>query len=343
MTEKKSIVKDNKIVKKVKVPKPKEPKEELVVLNVLNKTVAIPKPILKWVGGKTQILDKLLVKFPKSINNYHEIFLGGASVLLALLTYKNSNIINISGKIYAYDANETLINMYKNIQSNYNELYNSIETIITEFNGIKDDKTKQINRTPATLNIAKELRENYYYWIRSQYNKMVQEEKNSVKGSAMFIFLNKTCFRGVFRVGPNGFNVPYGHYKNPEIINKEHLVEIHKLIQPVTFECSDCINSLDNIEDGDYTYLDPPYAPEKETSFVGYTENGFSLNKHKELFAKLHSLNNKQKFMLSNADVALIRDSFKDKKYVINSVLCKRAINSKNPNASTNEVIITNY
>ena len=128
--------------------------------------------------------------------------------------------------------------------------------------------------------VNKLSKENYYYWIRSQYNLLNSEEKKSIIGSSMFIFLNKTCFRGVFRVGPRGFNVPYGHYNNPEIINKEHLDKIHNLIQNVIFECSDFSNSLLNVQNGDYLYLDPPYAPEKETSFVGYTENGFNINNH---------------------------------------------------------------
>ena len=84
----------------------------------------------------------------------------------------------------------------------------------------------------------------------------------------MFIFLNKTCFRGVFRIGPNGFNVPYGHYVNPEIINKEHLFEIHSLIQNVIFQVADFNVSLANIQSNDFIYLDPPYVPEKKNSFV---------------------------------------------------------------------------
>ena len=164
----------------------------------------------------------------------------------------------------------------------------------------------------------------------------------------MFIFLNKTCFRGVFRIGPNGFNVPYGHYNNPQIINKEHLNEIHDLIQNVIFKCSDFNTSLTNIEPNDYVYLDPPYAPETDTSFVGYTINGFNLDNHNSLFNLIHHLTeNKTKIMLSNADVSLVRENFsndvKNEKYNITSILCKRTINSKNPDAKAKEVIIKNY
>jgi DNA adenine methylase len=320
----KILIYDNKLVKHVSSKKP-----------------TIPKPILKWVGGKTQILDKLIVEFPTEINNYHEIFLGGGSVLLTLLSYVKTGIIKIHGNIYAYDLNEPLIYIYKNIQSNHDELYNEIQKIITEFNSCDSG---EINRAPKNIEEAKIAKENYYYWIRSEYNKLSFADKKTIVGSAMFIFLNKTCFRGVFRVGPKGFNVPYGHYNNPEIINKPHLDEIHEVIQNVIFECRDFNTSLNSIESNDYVYLDPPYAPETDTSFVGYTENGFNIDNHNNLFKMIHKLTEtNKKIMLSNADVSLVRDNFTDEKYNITSILCKRAINSKNPEAKAKEVIVKNY
>jgi DNA adenine methylase len=301
----------------------------------------IPKPILKWVGGKTQLLDKLLPEFPTEINNYHEIFLGGGSVLLATLYYKNQSKIKINGSIYAYDLNEPLIYVYKNIQTNHIELYEKLQEIIKDYNESGDG---EINRKPTTITEAKIAKENYFYWIRTQYNKMTPAEKRTTKGSAIFIFLNKTCFRGVFRVGPNGYNVPYGHYKNPQIIDKTHLDEIHGLIQGVVFECCDFSVSLKNIGPTDFVYLDPPYAPETEKSFVGYTENGFDINQHKKLFEMVHGLTNtNKKMILSNADVELVRENFNNDNYIIDSVVSKRSINSKNPESKTMEVIIKNY
>lgn len=303
--------------------------------------IVIQKPILKWVGGKSQIIDKLIVEFPKEFNNYRELFLGGGSVLFTLLAYVKSNIIKISGNIYAYDLNEPLIYLYKNIQSNHNELHISIRNIIEVFNSCGNG---ELNRNPKNITEAIISKENYYYWIRNLYNRLSQNEKKTVMGSAMFIFLNKTCFRGVFRIGPNGFNVPYGHYNNPEIINKEHLDEIHELIQPVIFECKSFVDAFLDIIENDYVYLDPPYAPETSTSFVTYTEKGFNLDAHKLLFNNINSLTEKNiKCMMSNSDVALVRNSFNSKKYNIQTVLCKRSINSKNPEAKTNEVIIKNY
>ena len=313
-----------------------------LVKDVLVKKIIIPKPILKWVGGKTQIIDKLIVDFPIEINNYREAFLGGGSVLLAFLSYVKSGIIKINGNIYAYDLNEPLIYIYKNIQTQRNELYDILKNIITDF---KECGNGKINRTPENIEEAKIAKENYYYWIRSEYNKLSIIDKKSILGSSMLIFLNKTCFRGIFRVGPNGFNVPYGHYSNPEIINKEHLDDIHNLIQNVIFECYDFDTSLAlaNIEQGDFTYLDPPYAPETNTSFVGYTEKGFDIENHKKLFNLIHNLTDaKHKIMLSNADVSLVRENFKEK-YSTSTILCKRSINSKNPESKAKEVIIKNY
>ena len=140
-------------------------------------------PIIKWVGGKTQIINQIIDKFPNQIDNYHELFLGGGSVLLALLQNIESNKIKVEGKIRAYDINETLI------------------YIINIFNKLDG---KIINRKAININEATTSLEAYYYWIRIAY----------------FIFLNKTYFRGVYRDGSNGYNVPFGHYKNPEIINE---------------------------------------------------------------------------------------------------------------------------
>ena len=312
-----------------------------LVKDVSTRKMHIPKPILKWVGGKTQIIDKLIADFPIEMNNYREIFLGGGSVLLTLLSYVRSGIIKIHGNIYAYDLNEPLIYIYKNIQTHHNELYDTLQTIITDFNECGNGT---INRAPTNIEEAKIAKENYYYWIRSEYNKLCLNDKKGILGSAMFIFLNKTCFRGVFRIGPKGFNVPYGHYNNPEIINKEHLEEIHNLIQNVVFECRDFNTSLTNVEPNDFVYLDPPYAPETDTSFVGYTENGFNTENHNNLFKLIHILTDtNKKMMLSNADVSLVRENFTNEKYNTISILCKRSINSKNPDAKAKEVIIKNY
>lgn len=311
---------------------------------IIGDKLVVVKPVIKWVGGKTQIIDKVIANFPVDINNYREIFLGGGSVLLALLSYAKKDIIKIRGNIYAYDLNEPLINIYKNIQSKHNELYAELKHLVDDFG--ECGERRNINRKAANIDEAKEAKENYYYWIRNKYNSLSAAEKNDVIGSAMLIFLNKTCFRGIFRVGPNGFNVPYGNYKNPEIINKNHLDIIHDLIKDVIFKCSDFRESMINIEDGDFLYLDPPYVPEKNTSFVGYTKGGFDIANHNELFAIIHTLKEKNiKMAMSNSDVEIIRNIFSanEYNYTIETLVCKRSIDSKNPDSKTNEVIIRNY
>jgi DNA adenine methylase len=295
-----------------------------------------PKPIVKWVGGKTQIIDKVLSHFPTKMVNYHEIFVGGGSVLFALLHSIHQNNIQIEKHIYAYDLNENLIYMYKNIQQHYQELFHKIQEIVEIYRTLPDvkrHKTQKIAK-PTTLEEAKQSKEQFYYWIRQQYNEL--SDKQSILNSAMFIFLNKTCFRGVYRIGPNGFNVPYGNYKDPEIINYQHLQEIHILIQNVIFECCDYKLSLQRIQSDDFVYMDPPYA---ETNFVSYTLNGFNREEHITLFNVVHNLS--CNWMMSNADVPLVREYFSE--YTIRNILCKRSIHSKQPDAKAMEVIIQNY
>ena len=151
----------------------------------------ITKPFMKWVGGKTQIINDVIGLFPKNMNNYHEPVLGGGSVLLALLTYKANGYIKITGTIYASDLNSNLIGLYKNIQSNHIDVFNKLQILINDLNECTNEI---INRKPKNINEAKQSKENYYYWIRFKYNDLSNEEKKSTLGSAYFIFLNKTCF-----------------------------------------------------------------------------------------------------------------------------------------------------
>lgn len=294
------------------------------------------KPLIKWVGGKTQIIDIIIKNFPNEINNYYELFLGGGSVLLALL---QDNKIKINGSINAYDVNETLINLYKNIQNTPDDIIKEITKIIDIYNSL-DGKSK--NRKPKDITEAKTSQETFYYWIRKEYNGFTQEQKNKSIGSGYFIFLNKTCFRGLYREGVNGFNVPFGHYKNPEIINEEHINKISKLIKNVNFKCLsfEKVFENENILESDFIYLDPPYAPENEKSFVSYTSHGFDLKQHNLLFSLCKK---NYKFMMSNADVELVKNQFNESKYTTQIIQCKRSINAKKPNAKTNEVLIKSF
>ena len=303
--------------------------------------VVVHKPLLKWIGGKTQIITTILDGFPKDIQNYHEVFLGGGSVLFALLSYVKAGIITVHGEICAYDVNQPLIHFYKNVQCDHVNLYTALQTCIREY---KECDGTVINRNPVNLVEAKQSKESYYYWTRKCYNNLTLKQQTSVYGSALFLFLNKTCFRGIFRVGPNGFNVPFGHYDNPEIVNKQHLEDLHTLITDVHFEVYDFSESLQCVSDGDFVYLDPPYAPCNSDSFVRYTVNGFRGTHHISLFDMCTNLaKNNIQLMMSNSDVPLVRDAFQSSKFSIKSVSCKRCINSKKPGSKSNEVVITNY
>jgi DNA adenine methylase len=292
----------------------------------------LQKPFLKWVGGKTQLIDKIIEKLPKEMNNYHELFLGGGSVLLAVLSLRKQGKIVINDKIYAYDVNGALIDVYKDIQNHREELYKLIECYIKEYDNIQGEI---INRKPSNVEEALTSKESYYYWLRNKFNNI---KSHTLERSALFMIINKLCFRGIYREGPNGYNVPYGHYKKtPVIISKDNLDAISELIKDVYFIRSDFEESIKRVKDGDFTYLDPPYAPENDKSFVGYVEGGFDLTKHNKLFDEVKKMGGL--FIMSNANVSMVNNAFAS--YDCEEVVARRAINSKKPGSKTTEVLVS--
>lgn len=299
------------------------------------------KPLLKWVGGKTQIIDEVIGLFPTEINNYHEPFVGGGSVLLAIISSTN---IQVSGKLYASDVNQDLIWFYINVQSSPDAVISELISMATQYNACPEHD-EPIHRKPSTIQEAKVSRESYYYWIRSRFNCLNKEQRATPAASAMLLFMNKTCFRGVYREGPNGFNVPFGHYKQPFTVDELHIRTVSELIQPVIFTCCSFQTALTlTTSAGDFVYIDPPYAAENKTAFVSYNYSGFGIECHKELFHQCGEFTAKHiKFLMSNADVEMVTSAFPSPSYSTKKINCKRAIHSKDPGTRTTEVLITNY
>lgn len=300
----------------------------------------MPVPIVKWVGGKRKQADDLLRQFPKTIHNYHEPFVGGGSVLFAVL-----QTIQVKGIVYAYDTNESLIHMYINIQQQPARVYTETHKLAKRLFAITASTPNNVvNRNPTNELEAVTCQESFYYWIRSLFNQMSDNDKKSVLGTAYFIFINKTCFRGLFRVSDNGFNVSFGNYKNPEIINEANVLAVSALIKNVVFQCMDFRESLSNrncVVSGDFVYLDPPYAPINPTSFVKYTINGFSKEDHLALFHHIKTFNERRVlFIMSNSEAPLVVNAFEN--FPMRTVSCKRAIHSSKPNSIANELVISN-
>lgn len=291
------------------------------------------KPFLKWVGGKTQILDEVLASFPRKISDYYEPFLGGGSVLLGILS---SPDIVIHGEIYASDSNPFLIALYTHLQLTPDNLIAELKQLCSQYEACPPDG--MIDRNPANLTEGTTSQESFYYWTRKRLNSC-HKGNICIETSAMFLFLNKTCFRGLYREGPNGFNVPFGHYKHPTIFDEHHLRSVSELIQGVHFRCSSFGTALALIKKTDFVYLDPPYAPECETSFVKYSADGFGADCHKELFDWCRKQG--ASFVMSNADVEFVKKEFRLPGVEIRVLSCRRAIHSTKPGSRTNEVIIS--
>ena len=267
------------------------------------------KPFLKWVGGKTQIIDDVLATFPRDIKTYHEPFVGGGSVLLAVLSSDDIKV----GRVCASDNNPHLIALYKQVQQDPELLHLAIEHLFRAYDRAGDDK------------------EFFYYEQRERYREL---PAGCVEKSALLVFLNKTCFRGLYREGPSGFNVPYGHYKStPKWPTLAELQEVQRRIRDVEFRVCDFSQALAGVGAGDFVYADPPYAQETKTSFKEYTRGGFDQDR---LFKELQ----KVMFTMSNANVPCVTEFFKDCE--ISYIKARRAINSKKPDSTTTEVLVTN-
>lgn len=298
------------------------------------------RPLIKWVGGKTQILSTVLAEFPATIRNYHEPFVGGGATLLGALS-----LGRITGTVYASDINPHLIAMYTNVQRYPGPVIRALGALQRDYEVATATAAAQpglvADRAPTTRAAALRHPESYYYWIRAAFNGLPAARRGTPTATAMLIFLNKTCFRGVYREGPHGFNVPFGNYRTPTILDEENIRAVSALIQGVVFTCQSFETALAATAATvatDFVYLDPPYVPLTATSFVGYVADGFTAAQHADLFARVRIL--PSRFLLSNADVPLLRTEFPAPAYRSRTVDVRRAIHSKNPDSRALEVLI---
>lgn len=294
------------------------------------------KPLLKWLGGKTQLLHQLFEQFPTTVRNYVEPFVGGGSVLLEVCARIQSGEMTCSGEIIASDINPILIHFYVCVQQHPNELWDELQILQREYISCTGDA---VNRRPDTKEEALQSKENYYYYTRSLFNR---EPLGTVKKSAYFLFLNKTCFRGVYREGPNGFNVPFGNYDTGCGIEREHLVSVSACIQRVHFVCQSFTTLFTRgWSRQDFIYFDPPYVPEDSKSFTDYTVDGFKEEQHLLLFDWCKNLKTARvPFLLSNSDTELVRTHFPTSVFTVIEVGAKRSIHSKRPQSRTTELLI---
>lgn len=278
---------------------------------------ALPKnrlvvPIVKWVGGKRQLLDEIIPRLPERITSYCEPFLGGGAVLFSIQPSKA--IVN--------DLNADLIAVYEVIRDD-------VESLI-------DDLKKHENTSE------------YYYKIRDlDRDKAAYQAMSKVERASRLIYLNKTCFNGLFRVNSSGeFNSPFGHYKNPNILNEPILRAVSKYFASsgITFFSEDFSATLDRVGRGGFVYLDPPYDPVSDTaSFTGYNKGGFGRSEQIRLKQCCDNLTRRGiKFMLSNSATDFIKDLYRE--YNIDFVKAKRVINADaSKRGAIEEVLIRNY
>ena len=269
-------------------------------------------PILKWVGGKRQLLSEIIPLIDESCDNYVEPFIGGGAVLFRLQPKKA--IIN--------DYNTELINVYRTVRDDLDGLVALLK------------EHEKYNSS------------DYYYEVRALDRTPDFDKMSNLEKAARIIYLNKTYYNGLYRVNSLGqFNSPYGRYKNPNIVNEVVLRAISKYLNrnEISIRSGDYKDVLNDIEKNSFVYLDPPYMPiSSSSSFTGYTEGGFGYDKQVELKEECDKLNSKGvHFLQSNSDCEEIRELYKD--YRIKVVKAKRAINSDaKKRGQINEVLIYN-
>ena len=297
------------------------------------KTHAFVKPFLKWAGGKAQILNNIRMKYPatldKTVIKYAEPFVGGGAVLFDILScYKLSDV-------YISDTNRELIHTYITIRDRCNDLISLLKALENDYISADTEKRKEI-----------------YYFNRNRFNMLKLSTDDSPELAAKFIFLNRTCFNGLYRVNSKGeFNVPQGGYKNPRICDEENLMAVSERLQNVLIECKDYKESENFIDAKTLVYFDPPYRPlTNSSSFTAYTQDGFGDNEQIELARFIDMVSSKGAYVIaSNSDPKNTNedDNFFDELYARHKIFrisASRAINSVgNGRGKINELLIASY
>lgn len=276
------------------------------------------KPFVKWVGGKSQLLHQL-EKFISTdgeqvFTKYAEPMVGGGALLFSVLSKFHFD------KLYISDINAELINVYNVVKNNVDELVDKLTQMQLSFVPMDDNGRKY-----------------FYYTVRERFNTLSLTAESSIEKAALFIFLNKTCFNGLYRVNKKGqFNVPMGAYKNPTICDESNLRNVSKALQNVTIVCGDYSLSQSFIDKNTFVYIDPPYRPiSKTATFTAYNTDCFDDNEQIRLAKFINDINlSGAKVLLSNSDPQnndpddrFFEDLYSS--YTITKVEANRAINSK--------------
>ena len=270
-------------------------------------------PFVKWAGGKRQLIPQIRERMPEKYNDYYEPFVGGGAVIFDLLPV--NALIN--------DINKALINTYRTI-------CNEPDAFLKEVNRLDNDMWEDGKK--------------YYYFIRECYNDKLMRSEYDVELAALFVFINKHCFNGLYRVNGKGlFNVPYNNSRRVSI-DEDVIMATSEYLRGVTIIDGDFEQACKNAKKGDFVFIDSPYAPLNPTSFESYTKEGFDIESHKRLAKFYDELTVRGCYcMLTNHNTELINELYGNKDYKIDVVSVKRMINSDASNRVGEEVIICNY
>lgn len=270
-------------------------------------------PFVKWAGGKRQLLSQIKERMPEKYNNYFEPFVGGGAVTFELLPEKA--LIN--------DINKALINAYK-------QICDEPDMFLKDVNKLDEEMWEDGKK--------------YYYSLREHYNDKLMKSEYDVELAALFVFINKHCFNGLYRVNGKGlFNVPYNNSRRVSV-DEDSIIEISKYLKKITIIDGDFEEACKGAKKGDFVFIDSPYAPLNPTSFESYTKEGFDIESHKRLARLYDELTARGCYcMLTNHNTELINNLYGNKDYKIDIVSVKRMINSDASNRVGQEVMICNY